>query len=81
MAQHGGEGLDVHAVLQRHSGKGVTHIMKSDLLAPSPLQNDMEPTEHGARCERHIQILGRGEQPPGLCRLSVFPEHLYHGKR
>ena len=81
MAQHGGECLDVHAVLQRHGSEGMAQIVKSDLLAPSPLQNDMEPPEHGARCERHIQILRRGEQPPRLCRLSVLPEHLHHGRR
>ena len=81
MAQHGRECLDVHAVLQRHGGKGMTQIVKSDLLALGPLQNDMEPTEHGAGCERHIQILRRGEQPPGLCCLSVFPEHLHHSGR
>ena len=40
----------------------MTQIVKSDLLAPGPLQNDMEPTEHGTRCQRHIQILRRGEQ-------------------
>ena len=63
MAQHGGECLDVHAVFQCHGGESMAQIMKSDLLAPGPLQNDMESTEHGARCERHIQILRRGEQP------------------
>lgn len=81
VAQHGGEGLDVHAIFQCHGGKGMTQIVKSDLLAPSPLQNDMEPPEHGTGCERHIQILWGWKQPPGLCRLSVFPEHLHHSRR
>ena len=26
----------------------MTQIVKSDLFAPGPLQNDMEPPEHGA---------------------------------
>ena len=81
MPQHGGKGLDVHTIFQCHGGKGVAQIVKSDLLAPGPLQNDMEPPEHGAGCERHIQIFRRGEQPPGFCCLSVFPEHLHHSRR
>ena len=57
MAQHGREGLDVHAVLQRHGGEGVAQIVKSDLLAPGTLQNDLEPPEHRARCQRQIWVL------------------------
>ena len=62
VAQHTGQRFHIHAAEEGHGGEGVTQIVKSDLLAPGPLQNDMEPTEHGTRCERHIQILRRGEQ-------------------
>ena len=57
MAQHGGEGLDVHAVFQGHGGEGVAQIVEADLLAPGPLQNDLEPPEHRARCQRQIWVL------------------------
>ena len=81
MPQHGGECFDVHAILQRHGGKSMAQIMKANLFALSSLQNDMEHSEHGAGPDWFILLDGRGEQPPGLCRLSVFPEHLHHGRR
>ena len=59
----------------------MAQIVKSDLLAPGPLQNDMEPPEHGAGFDWFILLDGQGEQPPGLCRLSILPEHLHHGRR
>ena len=54
MAQHGGEGLDVHAVFQGQGGEGVAQIVEADLLAPGPLQNNLEPPKHRARCQRQI---------------------------
>ena len=59
----------------------MAQIMKANLFALSSLQNDMEHSEHGAGPDWFILLDGRGEQPPGLCRLSVFPEHLHHGRR
>ena len=57
MAQHGGEGLDVHAVFQGHGGEGVAQIVEADLLTPGPLQNDLEPPKHRARRQRQIWVL------------------------
>ena len=79
--QHGGEGLDVHTVLQRHGSEGVPQVMEAHLLAPGPLQNAVEPSGRLARRERRILFHRGGEQPAGVRRLLVFPEHLHHGGR
>ena len=74
MAQHGGEGLDVHAVFQGHGGESMAQIMEADLLALGPLQRHMEPPEHGAGGERRILLDGRGEYPAAFGRFLILPE-------
>ena len=43
MADNGGEGLDVHAVLQRCCGESVPQIVKPDVLAVGPFQYGGQP--------------------------------------
>lgn len=81
MAQHGGESLDVHAVLQRHGGESVAQIMEADLFALGPLQRHMEAPEHGAGCERRILLDGGGEQPAAFGSFLILPEYLNHRRR
>ena len=61
MADDGGECLNIHPVLQRHGGKGMPQIMKSDGLAPCPLQNALEPFAHIARVNGLIRLDPRRE--------------------
>ena len=41
VAQHGGEGLHIHPVSQRDSGKCVPQIMETNLLTLGVFQNDV----------------------------------------
>lgn len=81
MAQHGGESLHIHAALQGQGGESVPQIVKSDSLTPGPLQNDLEPPSHRARCHGHVLFDRRGEHPPGVHRLLILPQHLHHAGR
>lgn len=81
VAQHGGEGFDVHAVLQRHGGESVAQIMEADLFALGPLQRHMEAPEHGAGGERRILLDGRGEYPAAFGCFLILPEYFDHCRR
>ena len=49
VTEHGGHGLDVHAVLQRHGREGVAQVMESDAGQPRPFQHPLEHVQHAVR--------------------------------
>ena len=48
MTDDGGEGLDVHAVLQRCGGESVPQIVKPDVLAVGTFQYGGQPLADGS---------------------------------
>ena len=42
MTEHTADGLDVHAVLQRHGGEGVTQVMEAYPWQSRPLQHSLQ---------------------------------------
>ena len=49
VAQHSADRLDVHAVLQRQGGEGVTEVVQADGLQPRPLENLSVEVHHAVR--------------------------------
>ena len=81
MAQHGGEGFHVHAVLQRQCREGVAQIMESDTLAVCPLQYRLKPLACHAGRDRSIRLHRGRKHPAGVHRLFVLPQHGQHRRR
>ena len=49
VTEYTADGLDVHAVLQRHGREGVTQVMKADAWQPRPFQHPLEHMQHAVR--------------------------------
>ena len=49
VAKHTADGLDVHAVLERHGCEGVTEIVESDARQPRPFQHPLEHVQDAVR--------------------------------
>ena len=59
----------------------VAQIVKSDPLAPSPLQYDLEPLPRHTGRDGGV-LLHRGrKQPPGIHAVPVLPQHLHYARR
>ena len=59
VAQHAGNGLDVHAVLQRQRREGMAQVVEADAGQPRPLQHPVQHVVHAVR--RDGTAGGRGE--------------------
>ena len=81
MADDGGEGLDVHPVFQGHGGKSMPEIMKSDGLAPGPLQNDLEALAHIAGIDGLVRLDPRREYQIRENSFFILCQHLQHSGR
>ena len=49
VTEHTADGLDVHAVLQRHGREGVAEVMKAYPWQPRPFQHPLEHVQHAVR--------------------------------
>ena len=49
VAQHTGDGLDVHAVLQRQGCEGMAQVVEADAGQPRPLQHPVQHVVHAVR--------------------------------
>ena len=49
VAQHAGDGLDVHAVLQRQRREGMAQVVEADAGQPRPLQHPVQHVVHAVR--------------------------------
>ena len=81
MAQHGGEGLYVHAVLQRQRREGVAKVMESDTLAVCPLQYRLKPPACHAGRDRSVRLHWGRKHPAGIHLFAVLPQHGQHRGR
>ena len=71
VAEHGGDSLYVHAVLQGRGSEGVTEIMKSEVLQPGVLENLLVEIHHRVRVV-HLSGEGRGEHVGAVRVLGVL---------
>ena len=71
MADDGGEGLDIHAVLQGGGGEGVAQVMEADVLTIGPFQNRGQSFPHCRWVHGRILFDWGGEHPPGVAGLVV----------
>ena len=49
VTEHTADGLDVHAVLQRHGREGVAEVVKADAGQPRPFQHPLEHVQDAVR--------------------------------
>ena len=47
--EHTADGLDVHAVLERHGCEGVAQVMKADAGQPRPFQHSLQHMQDTVR--------------------------------
>ena len=71
MADDGGQSLDVHAVLQGVGGKGMTQVVKPQMLTPSPFQHSGQLFPYRRRVQGRIRFLRRREHPAGGAAFPV----------
>ena len=81
MTQHGGEGFHIHAVFQCQRCECVPQIMKSNMLAPCVLQDELQSATHHARCDGAILLDRRREHPAGVHCFLILLQHRHHGGR
>ena len=74
----GGERFHIHTMFQRYCRKCVSEVMKSDLFAPSPLQNGLQPLSDSSRISGRVLIAWRGEHPLGIHGFPVCLEDFCH---
>ena len=65
VANNGGERFDVHAMFQTCCAKYMAQIVESNLFAPSPIQNDLQPFSDGGGVSWRIFTGWRGKHPAG----------------
>ena len=65
VSQHGGDGLDVYAVLEGQGGEGVAQVMEPKVLQPGVLEDALVEGSHRIRVV-HGPGSGGGEEPGGL---------------
>ena len=71
VAEHSADRLDVHAVLERNGGEGVTEVVESNLRDACSCQYSFEHIIHAIR--RDGAAIGRGEDVCIVCfRFLVF---------
>ena len=68
VAQHPGDGLDIHTVLQSYRGERISHIVESNPGQSNLFQHPVEHVEHAVRrdetaCRRGEHILTVGFSP------------------
>ena len=71
----GGEGLDVHTVLQRGRAECVTQIVEPYLFALSPLQDGLQPLSDGGRIAGRVLVGQGGKHPLRIDILSIFSQY------
>ena len=75
--QHGGDGLDVHAVLEGQGGEGVTQVVEPKVFQTSILENPLMQRGYGIRVV-HTSGAGGGEEPGIGWVLGVFSHQQLH---
>lgn len=75
VADDGGQGLDVHAVLQGHGGEGVAQVMEANLFTLRPLQRLLHPAADEVGRQRTVLLHRRWEHPSGVHRRLVRFQH------
>ncbi len=73
----GGQGLDVHAVLQRRCGESMTEIVEPNILAPGPVKGLFHFAVDALRVDG-AGAAGGGEHPLGICPLSEGFKDVLH---
>ena len=59
----------------------VAQIMKSNMLAPCVLQDELQSAAHHAGCDGIVLLHRRRKHPAGVHRLFALPQHRHHGGR
>ena len=77
VADDGGQGLDVHAVLQGGGGKGVTEVVEPNILASGPLQGLFHFAVDALRVHG-AGAAGGGKQPLGVRPLPEGFKDVHH---
>ena len=77
VAQHGGDGLDVHAVLESQGSKGVPEIMKPEVFQSSVLEDALMQGSHRVRVV-HGPGSGGREEPRVVRVLGVLLHKQFH---
>lgn len=77
VAQHGGDGFDVHAVLESQGGEGVAEIVEPEMLQTGVFQDPLVKGGHRVRMV-HTSCAGGGEEPGVIRVLGVLLDEQLH---
>ena len=75
VAQHTGQGLDIHAVLQGDGGEGVAEVVESNLWDACPRQHSFQHVVHAIR--RDGAAVGGGEDVLVIGLALLLPQNFY----
>ena len=81
MTDDGGEGLHIHAMLQRHGGEGMPEVVESHSFAVSPFQDLLEPLSDIAGVDGLLRFDAGWEHQRREYSPLVFPQEFYHDGR
>ena len=79
VADDGGEGLHVHAGLQRQRGEGVAEVVEAELSAPGVVQDRLYPLAHRGRVQGRVGLHRGRENPLRRGAASHFDEDVEQG--
>ncbi len=81
VADHGGKGLDVHAVFNRHGGEGVAEVVESYQRKLCVFEDHLQLAVSTGRADRLFGVLKVGEDPLGDRRLLFAFQQFSHSGR
>ena len=77
MTQHGGEGLDVHAALERQRCVGMARVMEADVRQASLLEQYFQSAVGRVRVHGQLRADRLREDPLAHCPLLSLPQELH----
>ena len=77
VSQHGGDGFDIHSVLEGQGGEGVPEIVEPEVFQPRVFQNALVKGGHRVRVV-HGAGAGGGEEPGIAWMLCVLLDKQFH---
>ena len=81
VANDGGDGFHVHAVLQGHGGEGVAQVVEANVLAVGPLKGLFQFAIDALRIDGRVLLDRRREHPAGVRPLLQLLQDLPHSGR
>ena len=81
VANDGGQGFDIHPVLQEHGGEGVPEVVEAYLAASCPFQNHLQPLADIAGINGLLRFGAGGKHQVREHTLFVLCQQLHHGGR